>query len=347
MTADVGQAAAAQDARVRIDRFLQEQGLTGHSPRVVALSGDASDRRYVRVLMEGAPSQVLAVHPGAIEFERMPFASVARLLAGMPIPIPRVLGHSDPLGIIAQEDLGDLTLQAHLESTSPTDRAARYREAVAIIATLQRRGAELASPEYVPYGLAFDEEKLVWELQFFLTHFVEGHRGAAVPAGERAAFETAFRQLARELAGEPRVVCHRDYHSRNLMLHDRQLYVIDFQDARMGPDTYDLASLLRDSYVDVTEDEVDSLIEWFVTLTSRGAVSDAARRRFRERFDVMSLQRNLKALGTFGYQAAVRGNQAYLRYVPRTLAHVRRNLHRYERVAPLRRLLAAHVTELE
>ena len=115
----------------------------------------------------------------------------------------------------------------------------------------------------------------------------------------------------------------------------------------MGPDTYDLASLLRDSYVDFTEDEVDSLIEWFLTLTLPGAdVSASARRTFRERFDVMSLQRNLKALGTFGYQATVRGNQAYVQYMPRTLAHARQNLHRYERFAPLRRLLAAHINEL-
>ena len=77
--------------------------------------------------------------------------------------------------------------------------------------------------------------------------------------------------IADELAGEPRVLCHRDYHSRNLMLHDRRLYIIDFQDARMGPDTYDLASLLRDSYVDHTEARVDELIRGYLKLGGRVA----------------------------------------------------------------------------
>jgi aminoglycoside/choline kinase family phosphotransferase len=267
MMVDARQMAATQDVLTRIQRYLEETGVSRRSPTLVSLTGDASDRRYVRVLGSDGSSQVLAVHPGPIEFEQMPFASVARLLAAMPVPAPRVLGHSDSLGIIAQQDLGDLTLQAHLESASSAERASRYREAIAIIATLQRRGAELASPEYVPYGLAFDEEKLTFELEFFLTHFVEGHRAASLSTEERSALSDEFRGLARRLAGEPRVVCHRDYHSRNLMLHDGQLHVIDFQDARMGPDTYDLASLLRDSYVDFTEDDVDSLIEWFLTLT--------------------------------------------------------------------------------
>ena len=85
------------------------------------------------------------------------------------------------------------------------------------------------------------------------------------------------RRSSTELAGEPRVLCHRDYHSRNLMLHDGSLYIIDFQDARMGPDTYDLVSLLRDSYVDLTAPQVDELIAFFLALKG-GA---AARRRGR------------------------------------------------------------------
>ena len=97
---------------------------------VVPLTGDASDRKYFRVLLRNAPSQVLAVHPQAIDFERLPFANVARLLAAMPLPVPAVLGHSDPLGIIALQDLGDVTLQAHLGTASVAEHAALYRQAV-------------------------------------------------------------------------------------------------------------------------------------------------------------------------------------------------------------------------
>jgi N-acetylmuramate 1-kinase len=337
-----------QDVTARIEQFLEESGVARRSSTLVSLTGDASDRRYVRVLFPDARSLVLAVYPGPIEFERMPFANVARLLAAMPVPAPRILGHSDALGIIAQEDLGDVTLQAHLGAAPRAEHAALYREAVAIIELLQRRGAELASRDYVPYGIAFDEEKLTWELQFFLKHFVEGYRGAVIPDDERAAIGDEFRDIARALASEPRVICHRDYHSRNLMLHEGRLFVIDFQDARMGPDTYDLASLLRDSYVDFTDEEVEELMAYFLALQGHTASASAgpALRRFRDRFDLMALQRNLKALGTFGYQATARGNPVYIQYMARTLAYARANLSRHPRFAALHRLLAAHIVEL-
>jgi aminoglycoside/choline kinase family phosphotransferase len=145
------------------------------------------------------------------------------------------------------------------------------------------------------------------------------------------------------------VFCHRDYHSRNLMLHDGQLYIIDFQDARMGPDTYDLVSLLRDSYMDFSEREVDELIAFFLALRGVGAErggADAEAGEFRRRFDVMSLQRNLKALGTFGFQTTSRGNPVYIQFMPRTLSYVRTNLERDSRFSRLREILAAHIEEL-
>jgi len=148
-----------------------------------------------------------------------------------------------------------------------------------------------------------------------------------------------------ELAAEPRVLCHRDYHSRNLMLHEGSLYIIDFQDARMGPDTYDLASLLRDSYVDITDRELDELIAYFLALKQRDG-EGVSGEEYRRRFDVMALQRNLKALGTFGYQTTTRRNPVYIQYMPRTLRYARSNLEKYPRFARLRELLARHVDEL-
>jgi aminoglycoside/choline kinase family phosphotransferase len=141
------------------------------------------------------------------------------------------------------------------------------------------------------------------------------------------------------------VLCHRDYHSRNLMLHDGSLYIIDFQDARMGPDTYDLVSLLRDSYVDLTDRELDELIAYFLALR-KGTGRSTSAEEFRTRFDLMALQRNLKALGTFGYQTITRRNPVYIQYMPRTLRYARTNLEKYPRFARLRELLAARVEEL-
>jgi hypothetical protein len=114
--------------------------------------------------------------------------------------------------------------------------------------------------------VAFDVEKLTWELEFFVKYFILGYRGVALKDSERSALQEEWAAIVNELAAEPRVLCHRDYHSRNLMLSDGSLYIIDFQDARMGPDTYDLASLLRDSYVDIADWELDDLIACFLAL---------------------------------------------------------------------------------
>jgi aminoglycoside/choline kinase family phosphotransferase len=333
------------DVRSRIDRYLDEQGLAARA-RVVPLTGDASDRRYFRVLLRDEPSQVLAVHPGPIEFDRLPFVNVARLLSAMPVPVPAILGYADALGVIALQDLGDVTLQAHLGASSPAEHAALYRQAVTHIHTMQRRGADLASPDYVPYGIAFDVEKLTWELQFFVRHFLEAYRGVSLSPAAAAALAGEFAIVAQELSAEPRVLCHRDYHSRNLMLCDGVLHIIDFQDTRMGPDTYDLVSLLRDSYVDFSEQEVEELIAFFLALRTGGTAAGADVQEYRRRFDLMAVQRNLKALGTFGFQTTSRGNTVYIQYMPRTLAYVRANFERYPRFARLREILAAHVDEL-
>jgi N-acetylmuramate 1-kinase len=329
------------DARQRIDGYLSRNQLASRSPRVMPLTGDASDRRYFRVLLADGPSIVLSLYSSAFEFDTLAFVNVARLLSEMPVPIPELLGHADELGVLALQDLGDVTLQAHLGAATPAEHAALYRQAVALIATLQHRGAELESPEYLPYGVAFDVEKLTWEMDFFIKHFIEAYRGIVIPPAAREELRREFAVIIESLAAEPRVLCHRDYHSRNLMLHDDQLYIIDFQDARMGPDTYDLVSLLRDSYVDLPEQTVSELLAYFLAL--KGQSGD--QREFRRRFDVMALQRNLKALGTFGYQTTARRNPVYIQYIPRTLRYVRDNLEQLPQFARIRELLAAHVEE--
>jgi aminoglycoside/choline kinase family phosphotransferase len=333
--------AEGDEQRERIDRYLRDSGMASRAPSVVPLTGDASDRRYFRIHLSDGDSVVLALHAGPIDFFTLPFANVGDLLREVPLPVPAILGHSDRDGIVALEDLGDVTLQAHLGAATPAEHVGLYREAVGLIERLQRRGSELANDRYLPYRVAFDADKFIWELDFFIRHFVEGYRGITLPDQDREALTGEWRAIADELSSEPRVLCHRDYHSRNLMLHRGSVYIIDFQDARMGPDTYDLVSLLRDSYVDVTDRELDELIAYCLAFRGNPDATE-----FRRRFDLMSLQRNLKALGTFGYQTVTRRNSVYIQYMPRTLRYARTNLDKYPRFARLRDLLARHIEEL-
>jgi aminoglycoside/choline kinase family phosphotransferase len=337
-SASAGPGAALPEA---VALYLARRRLA--SPRVAALAGDASTRRYFRITPATGEPFVLAVYPEAFDAATLPFLNVAELFAAMPVPIPRVRDVAADLGIVALDDLGDVTLQAALAGASPAGRLAMYREAVEIIVTIQQRGAALESPRFVPYTLAFDVEKLTFEMEFFITHFLEGHRGVRLAPADAAALRRALGGLVTVLANEPRVVCHRDYHSRNLMVGgDGRLAVIDFQDARLGPDTYDLVSLLRDSYVDLPAGDVDALVTLFLERTGRAGEAAA----FARRFDLMALQRNLKALGTFGYQASARGNPAYLGSVSRTLGYVRDNLRRHPRFDAIADVLGRVLPEL-
>lgn len=325
----------------RARQYVARAGWPAADTTLELLAGDASSRAFVRVHPPLDISRVLIIHPGPIDAATAPLVTVARLFEGMRIAVPTVLDTDGGLGVIVVSDLGDVTLEAHLRRASAAERTARYEEAVRVISVLQREGNRLASPRHPPYNVAFDVATLSWELEFFVDEFLVGHRGVALSTAARSTLTRAFRALSTTLADEPRVLCHRDFHSRNLMVHAGRLHVIDFQDARMGPATYDLASLLRDSYVDLDPTLVDHLIDHYGRLA--GTATSAA---FRRRFDRMAVQRNLKALGTFGHQVTVRGNRRYLEGVPRTLRYLSECCTRDPGMFELRDLLAPHLAEL-
>ena len=170
-----------------VTAYLERSGLAAEVTTVLPLTGDASDRRYFRLMRKTGPSRVLALHAEPFDAAVQPFCRVAALFAAMPLPIPAILDKAGDLAILLLEDLGDVTLQAHLGAAPAAEHNRLYREAVGLIEALQRRGAELASPEYPPYQVAFDVDKLLWELDFFTRHYLEAYRGAAVTAADREA----------------------------------------------------------------------------------------------------------------------------------------------------------------
>jgi len=339
---------AAADRALEAEAALAliEQYLAERRPRdkpgttVAALSGDASTRRYYRLKL-GDLRFVLALYPEPFVPHELSYLTVRGLLEAHGLPVPGTEDVDGGRGVVLQEDLGDETLQALLQDASPARTAELYREAVDRIAQLQLRAAQGAQNADC-FRIAFDIEKLSWELHYFQKHFLEGLRAADLTVEDRSVLSEAFHQLSQEIASWPRVLCHRDYHSRNLMAHGGRLVWIDFQDARMGPASYDLASLLRDAYVDVPEPLADDLREHF----RQQVAPDEPRELFRRRYDLMCVQRNLKTLGTFGFMATVRQNPVYMQYIPRTAAHARKNLARYPELERLWRTLARHVPEL-
>lgn len=323
----------------RVAQYLARTGFDG--ARSEPLRGDASTRRYVRIFPANRATRVLLVHAGPIDPQSLPFVEVAGLLDRIGVPVPAIIGCEPDLGIVALEDLGDATLQHALANATPEERLNYYRAAVGLIGTMQRRAPECEASHPGPFAVAFDVEKLTWELEFFLTHFIGKARRITLSAADRTTLREEFDGIARELASEPRVFCHRDYHSRNLMIRNGSLYVIDFQDARMGADTYDLVSLLRDCYVTLDTPFVDDMVDTYLRLSEQ-----TERDVFMPRFDLMSVQRHLKALGTFGFQATTAGSDRYQADVPRTLGYLADVFDRRPRFARLQSTLARAVPEV-
>ena len=324
----------------RVTRYLTRAELETGS-RTQQLAGDASSRVYVRLTTPTGNTRMLVVYPDSVEIEKLPYLNVSHLLTKLGIRTPTTVSYDAELGIVEVEDLGDLTLHKLIQTAAPKDRTQHYLEAVSIIHQIQRNARNLDKSSFSPFNLCLGEDRLLWELEFFVKHFLVNARRASLKPGHRDALHEEFSRLASEINVEPRVLCHRDFHSRNLMLYQCHFYVIDFQDACMGPQTYDLVSLLRDCYVDNTSEFVDQMIDEYLKL-----VNVANPREFKRRFDVMSVQRHLKALGTFGYQSSVAGNVHYLDNVPRTLNYLRSVFKNHERFDQLRVLLAQYVPEL-
>lgn len=325
----------------RVAEYLRRANLAPAATRIQPLHGDASSRAYVRVVPAGRPPAVLALHPEPFAPGSLPQIVVGSIFRRLGIPIPAVLDEAADLGILAVEDLGDETLQSWMAGGADRDPAPLYREAIDHLAALQTRGASFRDEGALPFTLAFDAAKLTWELDFFRSEFLEAHRRIRLSRAASEALAHELSAIAEELAAEPRVLCHRDYHCRNLMVRDGGLVVIDFQDARLGPGTYDLVSLLRDCYVDLPGDLAAALTRRFLDAVPAQRTGD-----FRARFDLMSVQRHLKALGTFGHQVARLGRGRFAEPVPRTLAYLRRTLRAYPRFERLCELLSPHVPEL-
>ena len=309
-----------------IEKRLVRLNLGIFPERVVRLAGDASTRSYFRAHYHGGETRVLMLLANPGQNEEAPFLDVQRFLENLGLPVPRVYAHHASEGLIELEDLGDELLETVVEQADEKQVRELYVQAVDLLVRM-RWAVHGSDSTCGAFALAFDQSKLLQEMDFFVTHFIRGLAGIEPSPAESEALVDFFTMICSRLAGEPRIFTHRDYHARNLILHNGSLVMIDFQDARMGPAQYDLASLLRDSYVTLPEDFVQELIARYLEgVGEKGADSQEL---FHYIFDLMSLQRNIKALGTFGYQVHLKRAARYVSSIPRTAAYVGRNINRY------------------
>lgn len=284
-----------------------------------AMTGDASTRRFWRLTLAGGGTRVVMDYGDAFRGETDDVRQT-RLFQEAGLRVAEIEAVVPDAGCLVLEDLGERTLASALEEAGPRERDRLYREAVGLLWVLAGRGTRTLERSRGTDGPALDEARFCLEMEFFAEHYATGLCGRR-PSDRLIERLHALAAMAAETPR--RVLCHRDFHSRNLLvLDDGALAMVDIQDARWGPDAYDLASLLRDAYVDLEPSEVRRGVRTFRDGAPDGMIEPG----LDDRFHVVGAQRMIKALGTFGYQITVVGNERYRPAIARTTARLRQQL---------------------
>jgi N-acetylmuramate 1-kinase len=287
-----------------------------------ALAGDAGNRQYYRSSLK-SQTIVLMDRNEPYCSNSDPFVQLTKYLSMKGLPVPDILeDHSDD-GILLIEDLGNQTLQKAYTLNPVETLQSLYRKVFDILVLMHTKCKQNRTETGEKwYQLRFDYDKLYWELDFFLEHYVKKHRHIDLSRDQSNILRYTFDRICRDLHEEDVVFTHRDFHSRNIMVKRGHIYLIDYQDARLGPPEYDLASLLRDAYVVLPESFIESFLDEYYRNTDD--VRSSEWRRYI--FSIMCVQRNLKALGSFGFQAISKNNNDYLQYVPNLVRHINHEL---------------------
>lgn len=349
---------AAQDARLAAavaEAF--GPGVTLRSTE--RLHGDASSRTYVRLRLDGgAPPSVVAMllpdgSPRSDELgddggtATLPFVDVAAYLTRHGLPVPAIHLDASARGLLLVEDVGDTTLWRAVE-TGGESAAARFADAVDLLVRLQAAGAADPDPGCCAFARRFDGALARAELAHFVDHGIETRRGAPLAPAERAALLAMLAPLAEPFESGATALAHRDYMAWNLHVHETSgtLVMIDFQDALLAPDAFDLAQLLTDrtTITRLPRRDRDALVDRFEA--ARAAAGLPTPPGLRARLEVCTLQHALKVVGRFHYLELVAGKAGYLAYLPAVYAVARESLARLPDGPAIAAALARWVPEL-
>lgn len=299
---------------------------------IVPASSDASFRRYFRVHHNNTRYIVMDAPPAKENVQ--PFVKIAHAFKALGLHTPDVLEADPDRGFLLLTDLGDCH---YLTALNEVNAAKLYRDALDALLRLQTGGDPTTN--LLP---AYDAKLLRQEMELFVEWFLTRHLGLTLAGDDRGTLDITFAALCHNALAQPQVWVHRDYHSRNLMVTERcNPGVLDFQDAVVGPVTYDLVSLLRDCYIAWPQVQVQ---RWALTHYQRlrehglAGLEDAS--TFLRWFDLMGLQRHLKAIGIFARLNLRDGKPGYLDDIPRTLAYVREVSARYPETSGFSHFLA-------
>lgn len=282
---------------------------------VAPITGDASGRRFFR-LTGGAGAPVVIMDYGRPFRQATDDMILTRIFQDAGLPVADIVHTGMEGGFLVLEDLGERTLEERL-AASPEAGPELYTQAVDLAVRLAGAGTAALTRSERSRSPALDQARFRFEMEFFLEHYCLGFLGNLEEDTHIQPLKRFIMDLADQAAAiRPTVLCHRDFHSRNLIVAPTgRLAMVDIQDGRRGPLGYDLASLLWDAYVDLDDSLRQDMIGLFKEKTGQGD-------DFQASLHVLALQRTLKALGTFGYQISVMGRERYRSSIPRTLKNI-------------------------
>jgi aminoglycoside/choline kinase family phosphotransferase len=294
-------------------------------------SADASFRRYFRFSVNDESFIVMDAPPDKENCE--PFIRIGRQFYELGLNVPRILEIDTDQGFLLLSDLGNTVYLSQLNQNS-VERL--YGDALGALAVLQ--AGTLVNKDFLP---EYDDTLLRNEMELFREWYLGRHLGITLTNEQQHMLDTVFSALAKSALEQPQVWVHRDYHSRNLMVTtSNNPGILDFQDAVMGPVTYDLVSLLRDCYIRWPEARVNDWVEGYFQLARQtGIPVGDDREQFTAWFDRMGVQRHLKATGIFARLCHRDEKTGYLADIPRTLGYVVDVSRRYEDLMPLAALI--------
>lgn len=297
------------------------------------VSGDASFRRYFR--FKSDQHQFIAVDSPPDKESNEEFVHVTHLLAAEGVAVPHIHYSSLDFGFFLLSDFGDALLLDSLNDKNANDL---YSMALDSLIVIQQTSAE-SLPLY-------NETLLQQEMELFREWFIKKHLNIKLNNDENEYLNTVFQILADNALQQPQVFVHRDYHSRNIMtIENGTLGIIDYQDSVKGPITYDLVSLLRDCYISWPDEMVYELcLSFYEMLKSKSTIQSIDERTFIKYFDLMGIQRHLKAVGIFS-RLNIRDNKSnYLNDIPRTLNYIRLIAKKYSETEKLAEIISSRVT---
>ena len=325
----------------QINNWLQTKlGLPEYD--IQPASSDASFRRYFRITCKAgnfnqyASAASLIVMDAPPSHENVqPFIRVSGDMKQMGLNVPVVFEQNIEEGILLLSDLGAVQYLTVLDDNN-VERL--YGDALAALYRLQLNG-----PRQSDYYPSYDQALLQRELGIFSEWYLEKHLGLRISDDQREVIDSSFTLFIESALEQPTVLVHRDYHSRNLMLTESgNPGILDFQDAVIGPITYDLVSLLKDCYIKWPKDKVENwCLQHKQKLENEGIIDSVSDHVFLRWFDFMGAQRHLKATGIFARLDHRDGKPDYLNDIPRTLSYVYDVACRYSELHGLKDLLVS------